>query len=191
MSEARQAQSTTTDLPVPPGRWGIDPVHSSIVFSVRHLGLSKVRGRFDRFEVWTDVGATAEDTHVTAEIDLASVDTNNDGRDTHLRSSDFFNVEQHPTMRFNSTRITGAENSWLLEGEVVLNGVTRPMSLDVEFFGVEKFADGKRHAGFSASGELRRSEFGIDFGMLPIGMDKLALADKVQFELDLQFVEPS
>jgi polyisoprenoid-binding protein YceI len=191
MTDAKQAQTALTELPVPPGRWGIDPAHSSIVFSVRHLGLSKVRGRFDRFEAWTEVGATLEETKVTAEIDLASVDTNNADRDTHLRSTDFFNVEQHPTMRFESTRISGADNSWLLEGEVTLNGVTRALVLDVEFHGMTDFVDGKTHAGFSATGDLQRSDFGIDFGLLPIGLDKLALSDKVQFELDLQFVAPS
>jgi len=191
MTEAKQAQTAATELPVAPGVWAIDPAHSSIVFSVRHLGLSKVWGRFDRFEAWTQVGATVEETKVTAEIDMASVDTNNAMRDDHLRSTDFFNIEQHPTMRFASTRITGSDNAWVLEGEVTINGITRRLVLDVEFFGTEKFADGKTHAGFSATGELRRSEFGIEFGLLPIGVDKLALADKVHFELDLQFVEPS
>jgi polyisoprenoid-binding protein YceI len=188
MTDAKQAQ--TTELPVPPGRWGLDPAHSSIVFSVRHLGLSKVHGRFDRFEAWTDVGTTVEDTKVSAEIDLASVDTNNADRDTHLRSTDFFSVEEHPTMRFASTRIAGAGDSWLLEGDVTIKGITRPLALNVEFHGLQEFVDGRMHAGLSATGELRRSEFGIDFGLLPIGLDKLALADKVQFELDLQFVAP-
>jgi polyisoprenoid-binding protein YceI len=88
--------------------------------------------------------------------------------------------------------LDGDGSEWVLDGELTINGITRAVTLDIEFNGVAPFPppDGNLHAGFTASGELRRSEFGIDFGMLPIGADKLALADKVKFELDLQFVEP-
>jgi polyisoprenoid-binding protein YceI len=178
-------------LPLEPGRWDLDHAHSSVVFSVRHLGLSKVRGRFDRIDATVDVGDSVEDTTVVAIIDLTSVDTNQPDRDAHLRSTDFFDTDRQPEMRFRSTRISGHGNTWTLEGEVTLNGITRPMTLDVEFNGVETFPGRDAvHAGFSANGEMKRSEFGIDFGMLPIGVDKIALADKVQFELDLQFVAP-
>ena len=182
---------TLIELPLRTGRWAIDPHHSAVLFSIRHLGLAKVRGRFDRFEAVVDVGPTLAQTRVEATIDLDSIDTNNPDRDAHLRSTDFFSTEIHPTARFVSTGITGAGDDWTLSGELTLNGVTRPMTLDVEFNGLEEFpGQNRRHVGFSASGALRRSEFGIDFGMLPLSADKLALGDEVKLELDLEFIEP-
>ena len=138
------------------------------------------------------MGPTPADASVEATIDMGSVNTNNQDRDAHLRSTDFFDTERHPTMEFRSVKLTGQDSEWELDGELTINGITRPITLDVEFSGLSPFPppDGLLHAGFSAGGELRRSEFGIDLGLMPIGADKLALADKVRFELDLQFVEP-
>jgi polyisoprenoid-binding protein YceI len=185
-------QQTAPAVPIASGRWALDPAHSSVVFSVRHLGLSKVWGRFEKFDATLEVGATTDDVKVDATIDMASVNTNNADRDTHLRSTDFFGTEQHPTLEFRSTGLEGDASDWQLAGELTINGITKPVTLEVEFNGLAPFPppDGQNHAGFSAAGELRRSEVGIDFGMMPIGLDKLALADKVHFELDLQFVEP-
>jgi len=187
---------STDTLPAPlaltPGRWPVDRNHSAITFSIRHLGLSKVRGRFSVFDVTLEVGPSALDLQVTATIDLASIDTNNPDRDTHLRSTDFFHVDQHPTMTFQSSSIVPAKDGYALNGALTLNGVTRPVTLHVESNGLAVFqGDGTTHAGLSTTGELRRSEFGIEFGIMPIGIDRLALADKVEFELEMQFVQPS
>ena len=189
MTTDSTATSTST-LPLAPGRWVVDPFHSSVVFSIRHLGLSKVRGRFSSFDASLDVGASLDDVKVSATIDMASVDTNNADRDQHLRSTDFFDVEKHPTMVFESTALSGSGQDWILEGELTINGVTKLVELEVEFNGTENFQE-DLHAGFSAEGELRRDDFGIDFGIIPLGGEKLALSDKVRWELDLQFVEPS
>ena len=192
MSVTQSETLTMLELPLRTGRWVVDPAHSAVLFSIRHLGLAKVRGRFDRFEAVVDVGPTLADTRVEATIDLDSIDTNNADRDVHLRSTDFFSTEIHPTMHFVSTEITGADADWQLIGKLTLNGVTRPIAFDVEFNGLEDFpGQNRRHVGFSATGALRRSEFGIDFGMLPLSADKLALGDEVKIELDLEFVEPS
>ena len=183
--------TVTHELGLHPGRWIVDPHHSAVLFSIRHLGLAKVRGRFDRFETTLEVGPTLAETSVTAAIDLASINTNNTDRDAHLRSTDFFSTEEHPEMHFVSQGIRPAGEVWELQGEVTLNGRTRPLTLEVEFNGVQEFpGQNTRHAGFSATGSLRRSEFGIEFGLLPIGMDTLALGDEVKIELDLEFVEP-
>lgn len=181
----------TTTVPLKAGRWAVDPSHSAVVFAIRHLGLSKVRGRFDRFDAVLDVGSSIEDVRVEATIDMSSVNTNNADRDAHLRNTDFFDVDRHPTMRFTSTAVTPGDdgNTWNVAGDLTINGITKPIVLDVEFSGTEDFR-GDVHAGFSATGELRRSDFGIDFGMIPLAADKLALSDRVLFELDLQFVEP-
>jgi polyisoprenoid-binding protein YceI len=174
-----------------PGRWDVDLNHSAITFSIRHLGLSKVRGSFGVFTATLDVGPSASEFEVDASIELASINTNNADRDVHLRSTDFFNVERHPTMTFRSTAIAPVEAGYTMDGQLTLNGITRPMTLQVESNGLAVFPrDGRTHVGLSAAGELRRSEFGIEFGIMPIGVDRLALADKVSFELEMQFVQP-
>lgn len=182
---------TLVELPLRTGAWALEHAHSAILFSIRHLGLAKVRGRFDRFDATLEVGPSLAETRVSATINMDSIDTNNADRDAHLRSTDFFSTEAHPTMRFVSTSLSGAGGDWQLAGLLTLNGITKPLTLDVEFNGLEDFPGrDMRLAGFSATGTLRRSEFGIDFGMLPLGVDKLALADEVKIELDLEFVEP-
>jgi polyisoprenoid-binding protein YceI len=173
------------------GRWAVDPTHSAVNFSIRHLGLARVRGRFDRFDATLEVGPTIAETRIAATIDMASVSTGQPDRDVHLRSTDFFSVEHHPEMRFVSTGIAGDEESWALVGDLTLNGVTKPITLDVEFNGVQPHPrDQKIRAGFTATGTLRRSAFGIEFGLLPLGGDKLALGDEVKIEIDIQLVEP-
>jgi polyisoprenoid-binding protein YceI len=182
--------TAATLLPLQRGLWTLDEAHSSVLFSVRHLGLSKVRGRFEHFDATMSIGTTLDDVYVDATIHMASVNTNNPDRDAHLRSTDFFAVEANPTTRFTSRRIVPDRSHYTMHGDLTINETTRAIALPVEFNGTEAFQD-QRHAGFSAEGELRRSDYGIDFGIHPIGADRLALADIVKFELDLQFVEPT
>ncbi len=180
----------TTELPLPGGRWTLDTNHSAVLFVIRHLGLSNVRGRFDQFEATLDIGSTLDDVTVTADIDLSSVSTGNDDRDAHLRSTDFFDTDAHQRMGFRSTAITGDGESYEMTGDLTLAGVTKSVTLDVEFGGTEVFpADQTTHAGFSATGSIKRSDFGIDFGIIP-GAEKLMLGDKVKLELELQFIAP-
>jgi polyisoprenoid-binding protein YceI len=186
------APMSPVDNRLTPGDWTLDHAHSSLAFSIRHLGLSKVHGRFDHFEATLHVGAEPGQTTVEVSVDLASIDTNNADRDTHLRSTDFFNVGEHPRMTFRSQAIAPSGDGYDVDGEVMLNGVTRPMTLHAEFNGVlESPVDHRPHAGVSAAGELRRSEFGIEFGLMPLGVDRLALADQVRFDVELQFVAPA
>ena len=183
--------TNTHEMGLIPGHWVLDTLHSSVLFSIRHLGLAKVRGRFDRFNATLDVGPNLAATSVSATIDLASINTNNSDRDAHLRSTDFFRTDEHPEMHFVSRGIRPSGREWDLDGDLTLNGRTRPLVLSVEFNGVQEFpGQNMRLAGFSATGTLRRSEFGIEFGLLPIGMDTLALGDEVKIELDLEFIEP-
>jgi polyisoprenoid-binding protein YceI len=182
--------TTTTPLPLAPGRWALDTNHSSVGFTVRHLGVSKVRGRFHRFTVDAVVGPTLAETSVEAVVDLASIDTGNPDRDGHVRSADILDVERRPTLTFRSTEITGHDDAWLVHGEATIGDVTRPLTLTVQFGGVETFVvDGSRHAGFEATGELRRRDFGIDIPMPP-GVSGVMLGDAIKFELDIQLVEP-
>jgi polyisoprenoid-binding protein YceI len=180
---------TTPALPLAPGRWAVDPNHSSIGFSIRHLGVSKVRGRFTRFDADIVVGETLDTTSVSATIDVASIDTANADRDAHVLSPDIIDVTRRPTLGFRSTRIIGAGQEYAVEGELTIGDVTRPVVLAVEFGGVETFPGGPRHAGFEATTEIRRKDFGIDVA-LPPGIAVVALGDVVKIEIDLQLLEP-
>jgi polyisoprenoid-binding protein YceI len=178
--------ATSSALPLAPGRWQVDTNHSSVSFSIRHLGLAKVRGRFNVFEAWIEVGESLTDSRLEATVDMASIDTGNTDRDAHVRSPEFLDVEAHPTMHFVSTEITGSDDSWLAHGTATLKGVSRPFSLDVEFGGLGAFMD-DTHAGFSASGQLRRKDFELSFDV-PGG--NTLLGDVVGFDLDVEFVAP-
>ena len=166
-----------------PGTWAIEPAHSEVGFTVRHLGLSKVRGRFNSFAGTVTIGEDRAASSVEASIDLASVDTNNADRDGHLRSTDFFDVDSHPVMTFRSTSVSADR----LDGELTINGTTRPISLELEFHGVTVDGYDTTRAGFSATGHLLRSDFGIDFNA-PLGMDGMLIGDRVGIELEIQAV---
>ncbi|TGB15281.1 YceI family protein [Streptomyces sp. MZ04] len=171
-------------LPLDAGTWEIEPFHSAVNFSIRHLGISKVRGRFADVQAELLVGERAEDSSVTATIALASIDTGNKDRDAHVLASDLLDVEKRPTMTYRSTRIHGAGEEWAMEGELTIGDVTREVTLDVEFGGVEGFpGQDRRHAGFEATGEIRRSDFGLDFAPGLLG-------EVVKIQLDMQFLEP-
>lgn len=161
-----------------------EPMHSEIGFTVRHLGLSKVRGRFNRFDATVAVGNDLESSLVEASVELASVDTNSEDRDNHLRGTDFFGVDTNPLMTFRSTEVREDR----LVGDLTINGVTRTVELDFEFHGVATDGYEMTRAGFSASGQIKRSDFGIDFNA-PLGMDGMLIADKVNIELEIQLVE--
>jgi polyisoprenoid-binding protein YceI len=180
----------TTTLPLAPGTWAVDKNHSGVFFVVRHLGLSNVRGRFDAFDATLEVGHDLDGVSVSADVELSSVDTNNADRDAHLRGTDFFEADKHPVMTFRSTSINGQGDNYELTGDLTIAGITKPVTFDVEFNGSEIFpGDQSTHAGFSATGQIKRSDYGIDFGIIP-GAEKLMLGDKIKIELDLQFVAP-
>jgi polyisoprenoid-binding protein YceI len=186
------SSSPTQTLPLAKGTWTLDKNHSGMSFAIKHLGLTNVRGRFDRFDASLTVGDSLDDVKVTAEVDLASVNTNQPDRDAHLMGTDFFHADTHPIMTFASTKIRehGSEE-FELTGDLTINGVTKPVTFQVEFNGSEMHpGDQKRRAGFTLTGELRRGDFGIDFNM-PIGLHKAMLGEKVKIEIDAQFVEPS
>jgi polyisoprenoid-binding protein YceI len=182
---------TTSTIPLATGTWAFDPAHSGVHFRVRHLGLTNVRGRFNGIDATLVVGETLEATQVGATIDITTVDTNQADRDAHLLSTDFFSAEAHPTMTFTSTGIEDrGDGEYVMSGDLTINGVTKPVSVDVEFTGaVVNPADGKEHAGFIAKAQIPRDDFGIDFNM-PIGVERFALGKKIDIEIDAQFTAP-
>jgi polyisoprenoid-binding protein YceI len=182
--------ATETTLPLAPGTWTLDPNHSGVNFKVRHIGLTNVRGRFNTFTASLVVGEDPADLKVEAAIDMSSVDTNQPDRDAHLRGTDFFSTDEHPQMLFSSTGVRTSGDNLEVDGDLTINGITRPVVLEVEFDGVQEFpADGSTHAGFSATTEITRDDFGVDFNM-PLGVDRFALGKKIAIELDIQFVAP-
>jgi polyisoprenoid-binding protein YceI len=166
------------------GTWAIDPVHSSISFTVRHLMVSKVRGTFGSLG-----GAivVAEDgtPSVSAEIAVDSVTTGNEGRDAHLKSADFFDVEKYPTASFVSTAVRADGDDYVLDGEFTLKGVTKPIELKLEFNGVNPGMGHGEVAGFEASVVLNRKEFGIDIDM-PLETGGAVVGDKVTITLEIE-----
>lgn len=175
--------ATTEATTIAAGTWNIDPAHSEVGFTVRHLGLSKVRGRFNSFAGTVTIADDQLASSVEATIDLASVDTNNAQRDGHLQSADFFNVENSPQMIFRSTAVTTES----LTGDLTINGVTKPVTLDLEFHGVTVDGYETTRSGFSASGQISRSDFGIAFNA-PLGLDGALISDKVTIDLEIQAV---
>lgn len=184
---ATTAPTATSDAAVPlaPGTWALDAAHTSVAFTIRRLGLSKVRGRFGAVDAELVVGERLEDTRVTATIDLASIDTGNPDRDAHVRAPDLLDVARRPTITFRSTAVRGDGDGWAADGELTIGDVTRPLTLEVGFGGVQDFVDGTRHASFEATGEIRRRDYGLGFGAIGA-----ALGEVVRFELDLEFIEP-
>ena len=187
--------SITAELPLAAGTWTLDPLHCTVEFTARHMAISKVRGRFHTFDATLVVGSDLTSTALQAEVELASVDTGNADRDAHLRNSDFFDVERHPAMTFVSTAIRPADDGddavYLVAGDLTINEVTKQETLRVEFHGIETFpGDGSVHAGFEATGTIRRSDYGIDFNV-PLAAGGFVIADRIGIELDVQLLAPA
>ncbi|GLE57061.1 YceI family protein [Mycobacteroides chelonae] len=169
---------TTTTPVLAPGTWTIDSVHSDITFSVRHLGVSKVRGSFTDFS--GDITVAEDGTpSVSATINVASVDTRNDQRDGHLRSADFFDTDNHPTATYRSTSVRADGDDYIVDGELTLHGVTQPVSLNLSLEGVGPGAQGGTVAGFEASAEINRGDFGVTGGAGLVG-EKVTLTFNIE-----------
>ena len=169
------------------GRWEIDRSHSSVEFTVRHLMVSKVRGRFGGFSGSVHVADAPEDSSVEVVIDAASIDTRDSGRDEHLRSPDFLDVTAHPALAFRSTAVRPAGKQWQVDGELTVRGVTRPVTLDVELHGVVTNPWGKQVAGFTATTELDRDEFGLTWNQA-LETGGVLVGRKVRIELSVEAV---
>lgn len=171
---------TTAATQVPVGTWAIDPSHSEIGFTVRHL-MSKVRGQFTTFEGTITTTDEISGFRAEATIDLNSVDTRDKNRDDHLRSKDFFDVESHGPMTFTTTSFDGST----AVGDLTIKGVTLPVELDVELLGVDQDPWGNTKIGFEATTEISRKAFGVDF-QIPLDGGKVLVGDKVSITLSVQ-----
>jgi polyisoprenoid-binding protein YceI len=167
------------------GTWKIDPVHSEVSFVVRHLMVSKVRGRFDTFEGEIVTGEDLATSTATATIEVASINTGNQTRDDHVRSADFFDAEHHPTMQFVSHGLTATDDGLVLLGDLTIRGVTKSVSLEVELNGFGPDAYGGTRVGFSAAGTIDRTDFGVSYnGPIPGGGSVLANTVTISLEVE-------
>ncbi|MGH8987577.1 MAG: YceI family protein [Acidimicrobiales bacterium] len=170
------------------GTWSIDPVHSDVSFSVRHMMVSKVRGRFESFSGRIETGEDPLDSTVTAVVDAASLSTNNADRDAHIRSADFLEVDTYPTLELRSTGLRAkGDDEYLLDGDLTVHGITRPVTFDVELNGFTKDPFGGYRIGFSASAEIRRADFGVSIN-LPMEGGGVVVGDRIQIGLEVEAV---
>jgi polyisoprenoid-binding protein YceI len=171
-------------LPIAPGTYGIDTSHSQLGFAVRHLGISVIRGTFDRYAGALYVGDDLPTTVVTIEAEMASINSGNRDRDEHMHAADWFDVATYPQMSFRSSAMVEAADGYTMTGDLTIKGIAQSVTFDVAYNGSNTFpVDQSTHFGFEATGAIRRSAFGISYG-LPL------LSDEVRLTLGVQFVQP-
>lgn len=175
--------------PVPErGTYQIDPSHSIIEFVVRHMGLAKVRGRFNQFEGTIHVAEDVFESSASTTIQAASIDTQDESRDGHLRSADFFDVEQHPTLEFRVTRVREGDGSWLVDGDLTIAGTTQPVTLDVEFAGGARDPWGYERIGLSATTKINREDFGLTWNQA-LATGGWMVGKEVKIELSIEAIK--
>lgn len=167
------------------GTWVLDPTHSAITFSVRHLAISKVKGSFEKFDITVVTGENPLDTTLTASIDVSSVNTRQKDRDNHLRTSDFFAIDEHPTIDFVSTSVRADGDEWFIDGDLTMRGVTKAVTFRGEFGGVIVNGYGQTVAGAEFSTKINRHDFGVSWNAA-IEAGGLTLGDDVTINIDAQ-----
>ena len=165
-------------------KWNLDTTHSEITFKVRHMMISNLKGAFNTFTAEVEAeDDTCKNAKVSATIQTDSIDTNNADRDTHLKSADFFNVEQNPTITFESASLADD-----VTGHLTINGVTKPVQLEVEFGGINQDPWGNTKAGFTFEGKIKRSDFGLNWNAA-LETGGVLVSDEVKIAGELQFVK--
>ena len=165
-------------------KWNLDPAHSEITFKVRHMMISNVKGEFKNFNV--DLESEDENfknVKANATIDTASISTNNTDRDNHLKSAEFFNAEAHPQITFETDSLNDD-----ITGNLTINGVTKPVKLEVDFGGINVDPWGQTKAGFSFEGKIKRSDFGLNWNAA-LEAGGVMVSDEVKIAGELQFVK--
>ncbi|MFF5569078.1 YceI family protein [Streptomyces sp. NPDC012623] len=179
-------------LPLPaPGDWEIEPAHSRIGFIARHIGLARVHGRFDNFAGAVRIGETMEQSAMHVVIGAASIDTSVQMRDDHLRSADFLDVDNFPTLEFYSDRFGHrGGNNWAITGALTLHGVTRTVALDAQYLGIGNGMEGETRAAVRATTELHREDYTVNWqSMLARGI--AVVGSSIKIEMDIQIVPKS
>jgi polyisoprenoid-binding protein YceI len=179
-----------TELNLPAaGTYAIDASHSSVGFKVRHLMIGKTRGRFADFTADVVIAEEPTESSLAVEVQLASVDTREAGRDEHLRGADFFDVENFPTMSYRSTAVRHLKgDEWDVDGHLTVRGVTRPLTLHLEFEGNAKDPWGNDRAAFVASAEVDREDFGLTWNQA-LETGGLLVGKKVEIEIEAELIK--
>jgi polyisoprenoid-binding protein YceI len=171
-------------------KWAIDASHSEIIFKVKHLMITTVTGHFNKFnlevETENDDFSTTKKIEFTADID--SIDTKNEQRNAHLRSADFFNVEQNPKLKFSGKKFVAKGDELKLFGELTIAGITKPLTLDIEFGGLAKDPWGGERAGFNIKGKLSRKEFGMTYNAA-MEAGGVVVGDEVKINAEIELVK--
>lgn len=168
-------------------QWTIDNTHALVEFSVKHMGISTVKGHFKSFIATGETNDAGVPTAVQMEIDAASVFTNNDQRDGHLKSDDFFGVEKYPTLLFTSTRITGTGDDLTIEGEMTIKGVTKPLTLTGELSRTVTDPWGNQRSSLAVTGKLSREAFGLVWNMA-LEFGGFMVSDEVKLHVEAEAV---
>jgi polyisoprenoid-binding protein YceI len=177
----------TQALP-PAGTWALDTTHTEAAFTARHLMVTTVRGRFAVSGGAVTIAENPLESSVEATLDVASVHSGDAGRDQHLLSADFFDVENYPTITFRSTKVTAAgDGEYKLTGELTIKDVTRPVTLELEYLGTIDSPFGDTRAGFSASAEISRKDWGLDFNMA-LEAGGVVVSDKIKINIDAETI---
>ena len=179
---------TTTTLDVPgykAGTWVLDPAHSEVTFSLRHMMISKVRGEFGLKSATIEAPANPLEAKVTASVDAASISTGDQNRDNHLRSADFFDVETYPTIDFVSTGVRYEGGDFLVDGDLTMHGVTKPVTFELEFGGFGTDPYGNYKAGATAKTVVNREDFGLTWNAA-LETGGVLVGKDVTITLDLQ-----
>jgi len=167
-------------------RWTVDPDHAHVGFSVRHMMVTTVRGTFSTYSGTFELDpADFTKSTISGQIEVASIDTKNADRDNHLRTDEFFDAANHPTISFTSTRIEAKGDAYVVHGDLTLRGVTKPVALDVEFAGATKNPYGQTIIGVSATGAINRRDFGVKYNAL-LETGGVAVSEKVKIEIEVQ-----
>jgi len=189
--ESTTSTTAVATLPAVPGfqagTWTIDASHSEVSFTVRHMAVSKVRGRFGAVSGTITTTDDPTTSTVTADIDVTTITTFNEQRDGHIKSGDFFEVETHPSASFTSRGLSFDDGDYVLTGDLTLKGVTRPVSLTVEVSGFGPDAYGGTRCGFSATGRINRRDFGVEFDAR-LDNGGLVVGNEVDLQLDVEAV---
>jgi polyisoprenoid-binding protein YceI len=171
-------------------KWILDPTHSELGFKIKHLMITNISGSFKTFQAEAKTeGEDFSTAKINVTVDMASIFTNNEHRDGHLRNADFFEVDKHPELKFSSSKIEATDgDAFVLYGELTLKGVTKPVKLDVEYSGVTKDPWGGERAGFTLTGKIKRSDWGVNFNSV-LETGGLALGDEVKIHAEIQMVK--
>jgi polyisoprenoid-binding protein YceI len=185
--------SVTEQTPtlIPTGTWTVDPAHSNVEFQVKHLGIATVRGAFNAFEGALEIGEDVSNAKAYGTVQVGSVDTNEEQRDAHLRSADFFDADTHPQLTFHSTAIKPIDGeTFEISGDMTIRGETRPITLRAEVAGTETDPWGNERVGLEITGQLSRADYGMTFNQA-LGSGNVLVSDKVKLRLDISAVKQS